>query len=78
MEGSSFYNLPNVLRWFSGNIGYHHVYHLNSMIPNYHLKKCFDSVPELRAKEPLTIKKSLRSHRLKLWDEDLHKMVAFP
>ncbi len=78
MEGSSFYNLPAVLRWFSGNIGYHHVHHLNPMIPNYHLKKCFDSVPELRAKEPLTIKKSLHSHRLKLWDENLQKMVAFP
>ncbi|MEW6520859.1 MAG: fatty acid desaturase [Thermodesulfobacteriota bacterium] len=78
MEGSSFYNLPAVLRWFSGNIGYHHVHHLNPMIPNYHLKKCFDYVPELRAKEPLTIKKSLCSHRLKLWDENLQKMVAFP
>jgi omega-6 fatty acid desaturase (delta-12 desaturase) len=78
MEGSSFYNLPAVLRWFSGNIGYHHVHHLNPMIPNYHLKKCFDSVPELRAKAPLTIRNSLRTHRLKLWDENLHKMVAFP
>ena len=78
MEGSSFYNLPAILRWFSGNIGYHHVHHLNPMIPNYHLKKCFDSIPELRAKEPLTIKKSLHSHRLKLWDENLQKMVAFP
>jgi acyl-lipid omega-6 desaturase (Delta-12 desaturase) len=78
MEGSSFYDLPTVLRWFSGNIGYHHVHHLNPMIPNYHLQQCFDSVPELRAKEPLTIRKSLRSHRLKLWDERLQKMVAFP
>ncbi|MBE0583477.1 MAG: fatty acid desaturase [Desulfofustis sp.] len=78
MEGSSFYDLPTVLRWFSGNIGYHHVHHLNPMIPNYRLQQCFDSVPELQAKEPLTIKKSLRSHRLKLWDERLQKMVAFP
>ena len=78
MEGSSFYNLPTVLRWFSGNIGYHHIHHLNPMIPNYHLKQCFDSVPELRAKEPLTVKQSLRSHRLKLWDENLKNMVAFP
>jgi omega-6 fatty acid desaturase (delta-12 desaturase) len=78
MEGSSFYNLPAVLRWFSGNIGYHHVHHLNPMIANYHLKKCYDSVPELRAKAPLTIRKSLHCHRLKLWDEDLQKMVAFP
>ena len=78
MEGSSFYSLPAVLNWFSGNIGYHHVHHLNPMIPNYHLVKCFESVVELQAKEPLTIRKSLRSHSLKLWDENLQKMVAFP
>jgi len=78
MEGSSFYKLPTVLRWFTGNIGYHHVHHLNSMIPNYHLKKCYDSVPELQAKVPLTIKKSVKCYRLKLWDVDLQKMVAFP
>lgn len=78
MEGSSFYNLPSVLRWFSGNIGFHHVHHLNPKIPNYHLKRCFDSVPELQARPPLTIMKSLNCYRLKLWDEDLHKMVPFP
>ncbi|MBU1139166.1 MAG: fatty acid desaturase [Proteobacteria bacterium] len=78
MEGSSFYNLPAVLRWLSGNIGYHHIHHLNPMIPNYHLKKCYDSVPELRAKAPLTIRKSIHCHRLKLWDEKLQKMVVFP
>ena len=78
MEGCSFYNLPTVLRWFSGNIGYHHVHHLNPMIANYNLKKCYDSVPELQAKEPLTIMKSLHCFRLKLWDEDLKIMVAFP
>jgi omega-6 fatty acid desaturase (delta-12 desaturase) len=78
MEGSSFYKLPAVLRWFSGNIGYHHVHHLNPMIPNYHLKRCYDAVPALQAKAPLTIIKSLSCYRLKLWDEDLQKMVAFP
>jgi hypothetical protein len=78
MEGSSFYSLPTVLRWFSGNIGYHHIHHLNPMIPNYHLKKCYDSVPELQAKAPLTIVKSLNCYRLKLWDEDLREMIAFP
>jgi acyl-lipid omega-6 desaturase (Delta-12 desaturase) len=78
MEGSSFYSLPTVLRWISGNIGYHHVHHLNPRIPNYHLEKCYDSIPELQAKVPLTIMKSFNCHRLKLWDEDLQKMVAFP
>lgn len=78
MEGSSFYCLPPVLRWFSGNIGYHHIHHLDPRIPNYQLKKCFDAVPALQAKAPLTINQSLTSFRLKLWDEDLKKMIAFP
>ena len=78
MEGSSHYDLPVVLRWFSGNIGYHHVHHLNPMIPNYQLKKCYDAIPELQAKPSLTILKSLNCFRLKLWNEALQKMVAFP
>jgi omega-6 fatty acid desaturase (delta-12 desaturase) len=78
MEGSSHYDLPVVLRWFSGNIGYHHVHHLNPMIPNYELKNCYDSVPELQAKPSLTIIKSLQCFRLKLWDEDVQEMVGFP
>lgn len=78
MEGSSFYDLPAVLRWFSGNIGYHHIHHLNPMIPNYQLKNCYDSVPELQAKPSLTILRSLRCFRLKLWNEDVQKMVGFP
>ena len=78
MEGSSFYKLPAALRWFSGNIGYHHVHHLNPMIPNYHLKKCFEAVPAMQEKAPLTFIKSLHCYRLKLWDEELQKMVNFP
>ncbi|MFT5698999.1 MAG: omega-6 fatty acid desaturase (delta-12 desaturase) [Desulforhopalus sp.] len=78
MEGSSFYNLPVVMRWFSGNIGYHHIHHLNPKIPNYLLKRCYDSISELQAIEPLTIMASLTCYRLKLWDEDLQKMVNFP
>lgn len=78
MEGSSFYKLPAVLRWFSGNIGYHHIHHLSPMIPNYHLKKCYDSIPTLQVKTPLTVTKSLSCYRLKLWDEELHKMIYFP
>lgn len=78
MEGSSFYNLPVVLRWFSGNIGYHHIHHINPQIPNYHLKKCYDSVPELQAMSPLSITKSFNCYRLKVWDENLQKMIGFP
>jgi omega-6 fatty acid desaturase (delta-12 desaturase) len=78
MEGSSFYKLPPILRWFTSNIGYHHVHHLSPRIPNYRLKKCYDAVPALQAKAPLTIRQSISCIRLKVWDEKLHQMVAFP
>jgi acyl-lipid omega-6 desaturase (Delta-12 desaturase) len=77
MEGSSFYKLPPVLRWFSSNIGYHHVHHLGSRIPNYRLKSCYDAIPALQAKPPLTIRASLSGMRLKLWDEDRRELVGF-
>ena len=77
MEGSSFYLLPTALRWFSGSIGYHHVHHLGPRIPNYRLKECYDAVPALQAKPPLTIRKSLGAIRLKLWDEDRKELVGF-
>jgi omega-6 fatty acid desaturase (delta-12 desaturase) len=78
MEGSSFYILPALLRWFSGSIGYHHVHHLSPRIPNYHLKKCYDAVPALQAKTPLTIMSSLACVRLKIWDEKGQKMGGYP
>ncbi|WP_372995547.1 fatty acid desaturase [Marinobacter sp.] len=78
MEGSSYYQLPAILRWFSANIGYHHIHHLNARIPNYRLPECYNEVPAVRAREPLTLRESLHSFRLKLWDESQEKMVAFP
>ena len=77
MEGSSCYQLPPLLRWFSGSIGYHHVHHLNARIPNYRLKECYEAIPELRSVPPLTIRKSLCSLRTKLWDEHRNQLVAF-
>ena len=76
MEGSSFYKLPTMLRWFSSNIGYHHVHHLGARIPNYRLKECFDAVPALQAKPPLTIRKSLAAIRLKVWDEERKELIT--
>ena len=78
MKGCSFYKLPAALNWFSSNIGYHHVHHLDPRIPNYHLRTCYNTVSELQGKEPITISKSMDCFRLKLWDEDLQKMVPFP
>ena len=77
IEGSSFYDLPATLHWFTGNIGFHHIHHLASRIPNYRLKECFRQVPELQRVTRLTILGSLRCARLHLWDEDEGRLVGF-
>jgi omega-6 fatty acid desaturase (delta-12 desaturase) len=77
MVGTSFYNLPPVLRWFSGSIGYHHVHHLGPRIPNYRLKQCCDAIPALRDKPPLTIRQSLAALRLHIWDENSRQLTPF-
>lgn len=76
MESNSFYDLPPVLRWFSGNIGYHHVRYLGRRIPNYRLKECFDAIPALKSRQLLTLRGSLACIRLKLWDEERQELVA--
>ena len=75
--GSSYYALPRILNWFTGNIGLHHIHHLNSMIPNYRLQDCLAASPELKSINRLTLSDSLRCARLKLWDEDQHRLVRF-
>ncbi len=77
MEGSSFYKLPAILRWFSGNIGYHHIHHLDSKIPNFRLKRCFESIPELQSVHAVSIIQSIADIHLKVWDEDSQQMVPF-
>jgi acyl-lipid omega-6 desaturase (Delta-12 desaturase) len=77
LEGSSFYRLPKVLQWFTGNIGFHHVHHIRPMIPNYNLEKCCGSEAALQEIKPLTFRKSLRSLGLHLWDEHNKKLVSF-
>lgn len=77
VHGSSFYDLPRVLHWLTGNIGYHHIHHLASQIPNYHLAACFRENPSLQRVTRLTLRQSLRCARLKLWDEDRRALVGF-
>jgi omega-6 fatty acid desaturase (delta-12 desaturase) len=75
LKGSSFYDLPRWLHWWTGNIGYHHIHHLASKVPNYRLRECFESMqraPRLRVAE------SFRCARLKLWDESSRRLVPFP
>ncbi len=75
--GSSYYVLPKVLQWFTGNIGLHHIHHLNSMIPNYRLQDCMDAMPALARINRLTILESLGCTRLVLWDEDRRCLIGF-
>jgi omega-6 fatty acid desaturase (delta-12 desaturase) len=77
MEGSSFYKLPKLLQWFSGNIGFHHVHHLNPMIPNYNLERCHCSDPYFEKVPPMNILTSLKSINYRLWDEEANKMIGF-
>ncbi len=77
LEGCSYYKLPNVLHWFTGNIGLHHIHHLRTAIPNYNLQQCFDETPQVREINVLTIRQSLRSLHLHLWDEQQEILVSF-
>ena len=77
LEGSSFYDLPRWLHWVSGNIGYHHIHHLNPKVPNYHLPTCYDNQPVLQNARKLGIVESLSTAWLALWDEKAGKMVSF-
>lgn len=77
LEGSSFYQLPKVLQWFSGNIGFHHIHHVRPRIPNYHLKKCHVAMSTWQPVVPLKLRRSLRSLRLRLWDERQNRLVGF-
>ncbi len=75
--GSSHYHLPKILRWFTGNIGLHHIHHLASGIPNYRLPECYRSSRDLLALPKMTILDSLNCARLALWDEAQRKMISF-
>jgi omega-6 fatty acid desaturase (delta-12 desaturase) len=77
LHGSSHYDLPAVLRWFTANIGVHHVHHLSSRVPFYRLPKVLRDHPELRGLGRLTLLESLRCVRLVLWDEDGKQLVSF-
>lgn len=77
LHGSSYYKLPKVLQWFTGNIGFHHIHHLSPRIPNYKLEKCHNENPELQTNTVLTLRSSLRTIFLSLWDEKRKKLVSF-
>lgn len=76
LRGSSYLKLPRILRWFTGNIGFHHLHHLNTRIPNYRLRECHESTAELTRVRPLTLWRALRAPGFLLWDEERQAMVA--
>jgi omega-6 fatty acid desaturase (delta-12 desaturase) len=77
LQGSSFYRLPRVFQWVTGNIGFHHIHHLSPRIPNYNLERCHRSHAIFRTVKPLTVRASLRSIRFHLWDEQERRLVSF-
>jgi acyl-lipid omega-6 desaturase (Delta-12 desaturase) len=77
LRGSSFYKLPRVLQWFSGNIGFHHIHHLSPGIPNYKLESCHKQVPLFRQVKPVTLLSSLKALSFRLWDEQQKRLVGF-
>jgi omega-6 fatty acid desaturase (delta-12 desaturase) len=77
LQGSSFYRLPRILQWFSGNIGYHHIHHLSSRIPNYNLERCHRSHPVFQEVKEITLFASLKAITYRLWDEQNRRLVGF-
>ena len=77
VEGSSYYKLPKLLQWVTGNIGFHHVHHLAPRVPNYHLEAAHESIPPLQQATTITLTTSLESIRYKLYDPKQKKFVTF-
>jgi omega-6 fatty acid desaturase (delta-12 desaturase) len=76
LKGSSFYRLPRILQWFSGNIGFHHIHHLSPRIPNYFLDKCHRENALFQKVKALHLLDSLRCIRFRAWDEERGKLVG--
>jgi omega-6 fatty acid desaturase (delta-12 desaturase) len=77
LHGSSFYDLPNPFRWFTANVGIHHVHHVSSRVPFYRLPRVLRDFPELRQVGRISIRESLLGVRLVLWDEARRRLISF-
>ena len=77
LHGSSYYDLPGILRWFTANIGVHHVHHLSSRIPYYRLRRVLQENPGLKDVNRMSLAQSFGCVRLVLWDEERRRMVTF-
>ncbi|MCJ7842330.1 fatty acid desaturase [Lederbergia sp. NSJ-179] len=77
MDGSSYYKLPKILQWLTGNIGFHHIHHLSPRIPNYYLEEVHNTHKPLQDATTITISTSLRSLYFRLWDEKNNRFIGF-
>jgi acyl-lipid omega-6 desaturase (Delta-12 desaturase) len=77
IAGSSYFQLPAILEWFTGSIGFHHVHHLGPRIPNYNLQRCHAENPMFHRATVMTLRQSVSALRLALWDEDAGRLVRF-
>jgi omega-6 fatty acid desaturase (delta-12 desaturase) len=77
VEGSSYYKLPKLLQWITGNIGFHHIHHLSPKVPNYNLEKVHNATLPLQKATTITIGTSLKSLRFHLWDEESKTFIGF-
>ncbi|OPG15129.1 fatty acid desaturase [Ferroacidibacillus organovorans] len=77
MEGSSYYKLPKLLQWMTGNIGFHHIHHLSSRIPNYYLQQVCQRNAYMHNVSSIDLRTSLRSLRYRVWDEEKKRFVGF-
>lgn len=77
LKGSSFYRLPRLLQWFSGNIGVHHIHHLSPRIPNYKLEACHKENLVFQQAPTITLWESIMTIRFRLWDEENRRLIGF-
>lgn len=77
LKGCSYYKLPRILQWFSGNIGFHHIHHLSPKIPNYKLQECHEQNVSFQDVETMTIRSSFKTLKLGLWDEEQQRLISF-
>ncbi|MFN8484323.1 MAG: fatty acid desaturase [Anaerolineae bacterium] len=77
LQGASYYKLPRILQWFTGNIGFHHIHHLSPRIPNYKLEQCHNENEMFQDATVLTIPTSLKMMTLTLWDEERRELISF-
>ena len=77
LQGSSYYRLPKVLQWFTGNIGFHHIHHLSAKIPNYFLEECHRNNEIFQKSPQISLWSSLKCMNYRLWDDESKKLLTF-